>query len=518
MQNLIKTLTLLLVFIISFTIQAQPPIEWEAYFGGGEIDSPYGVVEDTDGGFVIVGSAISENGDVSESYGNGDLWIIKLDETGSLVWEKNFGGSGRDAGLTISKTSDGGFIVGGTTNSTDGDVAGYDGGFRDAWLLKIDQDGNFMWEKTFGSPSALTNSYEQIASVQETKNDGYLALITAYGEGGDVGEYFGGGDYWLIRTDELGNILWERSYGGSGTEVARNLIITSDNEILLAGTSSSIDGDLLGASGADGFWVLKLDSEGNIIWNKFYEGGFLPSIASTSDSGYILFGRAKENGQQGGQRDYRVVKIDGEGNPLWEKNYGGSAWDSFTTSVRETNQGNFILCGASMSNDIDVSDNNGLYDNWILEVDSIGNIVWEKCYGGMGSDYPGELILTSDGGMLLTSNSGSNEGTVGGVNGGSNDFWIVKFSGTPSAITSIEQESLLQVYPNPSNGNFTLSLENQSAEKLVEIVDVQGKVIYSEKTIGSQLNVNNIRAGNYVIRVVQKDLIKYKQIIVSESR
>lgn len=522
MQNLKKILALVLgLFAISLALAAQPVIEWESNLGGSEIDMAQDAVADTDGGIVVVGYSRSADGDVSGNNGELDLWLSKVDAEGNLLWEKNYGGSANDVGCTVSTTSDGGFIVGGGTGSTDGDISwnvGAEfGGVGDAWILKLDSEGNLMWENTLGS-LASANSFERTWDVQETNDGGYFALIESNEGGADVSEHFGFDDYWLVRTDELGNILWEKSYGGSEYDFPRNMIITENNEILLSGHSDSMDGDLVGASGEDSFWLLKLDMEGNTIWNKSYEGGIFSYVTMTSDGGYMLAGVATANvGNSYGEQDYLLRKLDAEGNEIWKQNYGGSEDDNWTQAVVETAEGNFIVCGSSRSNDIDISENNGFADYWIFEIDPMGNIVWEKSYGGSSWETPMAMLLTSDGGIIIPGNSSSSDGDVGG-NNGSTDIWLLKLSGTPSAISSLEQASLFQVYPNPSIGNFSIELENQNAEKHVELIDIQGKTIYSERITESHIDLNNIPPGNYMLRVVQEDLVEHKQVIVAETR
>src|SRR5215203_2186842 len=203
--------------IISPNIFAQAPsIQWSKCYGGYDIDRAYGIVQVDDGGFIIVGVAFSDNGDVvglHDDFGAmDDVWIIKLDTLGNLQWQKCLGGSISEGAYSISKTFDGGFILVGYASSDDHDVSGNHGIGNDYWLVKTDSNANIQWQKCFGG-----SDFEWAYSVIQTSDSGYAVIGEAQSTDGDVtGNH--GNDIWIVKTNGLGNLEWENAIGGWGHE------------------------------------------------------------------------------------------------------------------------------------------------------------------------------------------------------------------------------------------------------------------------------------------------------------
>src|SRR5205085_2881439 len=177
--------------------------------GGGAEDKAWSVVQTTDGGFVIAGSSLSNNGDITIPHGDYDYWIVKLDANGNLVWQKSLGGSGDDQAFSIQQTTDGGFIIAGVSYSQDGDVSGNHGS-GDYWIAKTDIAANILWEKSFGGTSTDVGY-----SVQQTIDGGFLVAGSTISNDGDVSQTHGGVDCWVLKLDTSGNLEWQKSLGGS---------------------------------------------------------------------------------------------------------------------------------------------------------------------------------------------------------------------------------------------------------------------------------------------------------------
>lgn len=206
-----------------------------------------------DGGFIVAGSTHSDDGNVSGNHGMSDFWIVKLDSEGVLEWQKCLGGSGHDWAHSVQQTADGGYILAGSTESNDGDVTGNHGG-QDFWIVKLKEDGELEWQRCLGGSSNDTAS-----AVQQTIDGGYIVSGYTESNDGDVSGNRGNSDYWLVKLSSSGDLLWQKCLGGSDHDYSHSLQQTTDGGYILAGSSRSNDGDVTGNQGDYDFWVVKLE-------------------------------------------------------------------------------------------------------------------------------------------------------------------------------------------------------------------------------------------------------------------
>ncbi len=294
---------------------------WERAYGGNQQDWANSIMPTSDGGYIVAGSTNSVDGDVTGYHppknlnqAPSDYWIIKIDSVGNLQWEKTLGGSGTDAGKYAEQTPDGGYIACGWSASNDGDVTGNHGGI-DYWIVKLNNTGNLEWQKSYGSGGT-----EAAYSVHATVDGGYI--IGGYSNpsgAGDVTGNHGSYDYWIVKIDDVGSLQWEKSFGGTGGDLAWSLQLTSDKGYVIAGSSSSNNGDVTGNHGSADMWVLKLDSTGAKQWEQSYGGSGGEqglAIAPTLDKGYIVAGSSTSNDGEvtgnHGNVDYWVVKLSND--------------------------------------------------------------------------------------------------------------------------------------------------------------------------------------------------------------
>jgi len=259
MKTLIKLFSSILFFLsATHFLFAQPTIEWQQNYGGSSADYAQSIQQTLDGGYIVAGGSSSNNGDVSGNNGGWDYWILKLDGTGNVQWEQNYGGSGYDYAYSIQQTLDGGYIVAGRSSSNDGDVSGNNGGW-DYWILKLDGTGNVQWEQNYGG-----SLDDGAFSIQQTLDGGYIVAGGSESNDGDVSENNGdAADYWILKLDGTGNVQWEQNYGGSGNDRAYSIQQTLDGGYIVAGYSLSNDGDVSGNNGDYDYWIVKLSDDGN---------------------------------------------------------------------------------------------------------------------------------------------------------------------------------------------------------------------------------------------------------------
>lgn len=305
------------------------------------------------------------------------------------TWANAYGGSGSDTIWSIRKTSDGGMILGGSTDSSGA-------GTSDGLLVKLDSSGNILWQKTYGGTD---NDY--FTSIQQTSDGGYIA--TGYSMSFGIG-----GDFWVVKTDSLGNVLWQKSFGGANFEYSTAVIENSAGNYMILGSTMSF------GSGSYDVWVLELNPVGSVVWQNVYGGTNydLPNtpdlIKQTLDGGYII---ACDSKSFSSQSDLLVFKINSTGSVLWQNVYGGLGGGA--SGIVVLADGSYMISG-----DVN-SFGAGNYDGWILHLDASGNILWQKTYGGAGNDNNINMIQTSDGNFFVSGNISSSG--FGGY-----DIWAMK--------------------------------------------------------------------------------------------
>lgn len=505
------------------TLQAQvaPSIEWQKSFGGSEIDQPSFIQQTSDGGFIVAGFTYSDDGDVSGKHGTSfyaDFWIIKLDVDGNLVWQKTLGGTLHDDGYSVRQTTDGGYMVAGWTGSNDGDVTGNHGN-TDFWLVKLDANGNLVGQKCFGGSSA-----EFAYSIQQTTDGGFIVAGGSASSDSDVSENNGSYDYWIVRLDSGENIMWQKSFGGVEYDIASSVEQTTDGGFIVAGHASSGDGDVTGHHGCTNsydecldYWIIKLDEDGNLIWEKSLGGSgsdIATSIEQTFDGGFIISGASDSyDGDVSGNHsvynqyttpdDYWIVKLDGDGNLVWQKCLGGSDYEN-STSVQQTSDSGFIVAGYAFSNDADVSGNHGNHDYWVLKLNTDGNLEWQECLGGIDGERAFCIRQTTDGGFVVAGYSNSNDSLVSG-NHGSLDYWIVKLSSDIFTGIAAPSTNFISYYPNPVQTQLTIDLAIPTREATIRVYDLQGRMIALPTTFTNtqaQLNTEKLQDGFYTLEII----------------
>lgn len=442
---------LLFILFASFLLpglSVSQVVQWQNTIGGSGTDWLRSIRQTKDAGFILGGHSGSNiSGDKTEN-GNGafDYWIVKTDSLGNIQWQNTIGGSVSDELSSIIQANDGGYLLGGFSSSNiSGDKTENSVGLLDFWIVKTDSLGIIQWQNTIGG-----NHWDELHSLEQTLDGGYIlggfSLSDISGDKTENGN--GDFDYWIVKINSSGVVQWQNTIGGSGRDDLRSLKQTSDGGYILVGNSeSNISGDKTeNSNGLSDFWIVKIDSSGNVQWQNTIGGSgndACQSIALTFDGGYILGGSSDSNisgdktENSSGGSDYWIVKIDSLGNIQWQNTIGGSQMDELNFIEQALDDG-YILSGFSNSN---ISGNKtepsvGYKDYWIIKTNSLGSIQWQNNIGGDGEEWLYSAIQTSDGGYILGgfSNSAlSGDKTENSI--GDYDYWMVKITENSSLIT-----------------------------------------------------------------------------------
>ncbi len=361
--------------------------------------------------------------------------MVPITFLGEVDWVKNYGGSGEDTAQSVIQTADGGYAVLGFSSSIDGDIVGKTTSVNDYWLLKLDAEGNLMWNKTYGG-----SKDDRGQSVVQTKDGGYAIVGYAMSDDGDGSNNEGFHDNWILRLDANGNILWEKSFGFSGHDHSYDVVQTDDGGFFFSGfldvTSSDGEGNTgkgsyLTRHGVGEFWGTKLDANGNLQWRRYFGGTNNDrsyGVVQSNDGGFVLAGASESDDfditDPKGSYDFWALKVNASGVLQWQKSFGGTGIDK-AYDIAKTNDNAYVIVGNTFSTDTDISKNNGESDVWLIKIDNTGNLIWEKNYGGTLFDAARGVNLTADGGFVIAGNSKSVDDNVV-ENQGENDLWVIK--------------------------------------------------------------------------------------------
>lgn len=321
--------------------------QWAKSYGGSGADLAQNAVQTPDGGYVVCGITYSNDGDITGGYEAADFWILKLDASGVLQWQKSLGGNSEDDPYSIALTSDGGYIVGGLTLSVDGDVTGLhgNGNLPDAWVVKLTAAGDIQWQKTFGG-----TWNEAVLSIIQTTDGGYIFTGGAISSNGDVAVNHGGEDVWVVKLNASGVIEWEKTYGGTADEQGSAIIEVQDGYIVASNTVSN-NGQVTGNHGNFDYWLIKISTTGELVWQKTYGGSGIDHCYNVSaiENGYLLSGYSMSNNGDVsaalGGADSWIVRVDEQGVILWEKSLGSANDDDRAVNAFQSADGTFTIAG-----------------------------------------------------------------------------------------------------------------------------------------------------------------------------
>lgn len=393
----------------------QGAIESSRTFGGTKNELANSVVKTEDGGYAVLGYTQSNDGDITDKPNDDfDYWVMKFNSNDELEWNKTYGGTLDDRGNKIIQTHDGGYAIVGNSQSSDNDAT-QNAGSYDFWVVKLTSYGVVSWEKSIG----YTGSDKGLSLIQ-TADNGYLLSgvidVTASGGAGNSKAILhAGGDYWTIKLSAGGVTQWTKYFGGTLSETLFDAIQTADGGFVLVGSSDSTDVDISNNKGTYDFWIVKIDADGALVWEKNFGGSEIDEargIALTGDGNYLIVGDTRsvdaDVSQNSGAADLWLIKITPNGDLLWEKTYGGGSFD-VGRAITKTQDGGFLIAGSSRSQDGDLTSNNGQNDAWVLKINNSGVIEWQKTIGGSNIDFAYGVTELNDRKVIVVGESSSSD-------------------------------------------------------------------------------------------------------------
>ena len=514
--------TLVLCYVFSTNVFGQNT--WIKTIGGSDNDEGISIFSTIDGGYVITGYTGTNDLDFTGmNKGSYDVFVIKYDSNHKEVWKNIIGGWKGDFGYSITHTLDSGCVITGTTTSNDGDFGGMNKGGEDIFIVKLNKEGKIVWKKLIGGSQDEVGHV-----ITQTSDSGFVVTGRTNSNNGDIPRIYGQyNDCFLLKLDRNGNIMWSKVIGGNDEDVGQSVTLTNDGGIIVTGYSGSNDGDFseMNKRYWDVF-VIKFDSIGNIIWKKTFGGSKWDksySIVCLEDNSLLVTGNTDSNDgdfrdmNKGGNEVF-IVKLDSIGNIKWKKTFGGTNEEE-TRSITVTKNNGVILVGNTNSNNGDFSllnKKNGTNDLFIVKLDTNGDLVWKRTYGGTGNDQGRSIIYRPNGDFLILGYTDSKDYDFTGLTkGGYHDIFVMKLdsNGNLNNTTSInefsEPTTTLSVHPNPFHNSTTISYRVETPSNVrIELLNTLGQTIevlredYTDiGTYQLPLNVSTLSSGMYSVRM-----------------
>lgn len=529
---MLKFFTSITILFSTFQItMAQAPyIVWQRALGGVLNDDGQSVIRTTDNNIAIIGSAESNvnSPDIHNQHavvsGTPDMWFIKFANDGTIIFNSCFGGGYDENGYSLTETRNGSIVLCGYADSNDQFVTGVHGvlspdpaGLNDYWVVKLDSVFNVEWQRCYGSTES-----DEGHLIKSTRDGGFILSGKIEGFDGDVTNFHGSYDLWVVKTDSLGNIQWQTALGGTLYDYPGSLIATADGGFIIGGNKGSTNGNITCTDAQKEIWIIKLDSVGNILWDKCYGGSgvdWVNSLLPAANNGF--YAACISNSTDGditnaqGMYDGWVFKADSLGNIIWEKSFGGTDWDGFS-SMTFTSDHSIVCSGGSRSPQFNY--HGGDADAYVVKIDTSGNLQWQSCYGGSNDDYSNSIVEASDSSLFFVGYSTSNDGDLI-LNRGGQDMWVVKLE-SPTAMSNYSIKNPLNnltafISDNALKINFT---SRKSGKCTISLFDITGKSVKSFNTSFQQgkneiKDYFNVVHGIYILKFISEEGIVSKKLV-----
>jgi hypothetical protein len=502
--------TIVLFLGMQLLLSGQPDIQWHKTYGGSKSDRMYSIQPTQEGGYIALSMTASGTGDVVGYHGSFDFWVLKLDKDGNIEWSRAYGGSAYDWPYDIRQAYDGGYIAVGYTESEDGDITNPIGEY-DAWILKLNVNGDIEWEKSIGG-----SKDDQFHSFELTKDGNYVIVGYTRSIDGNVPiPSKGGEDLWILKMNPSGEFLWQNRMGGQAYDAAEYVQPTRDGGYIIIGDSYSNDGDVTGGNGGSDFWVVKTDNHGQIEWQNTLGGmgGDYGNAVKEISDGYIVCGEAGSNNGDvigfHGYFDAWVLKLNHQGEIVWQRSLGGSNVD-YARDILIEQDSSIIIAGSTKSKDGDVKLNIGIVMLWMMKLSPDGQLVWQKTYGGTQGEESHSMCRTADGAYAVGGYSWSEDGDLQGITSqGQSDAWLIKFAPESTSTTQAPTPHL-ELFPNPATHTVFLNTPQYEESLQAIVTDLSGRELYRQQVNSFDgLEVSSLNKGVYLVEAIGEGGVRY---------
>ncbi|RLD50671.1 MAG: hypothetical protein DRJ05_19345 [Bacteroidetes bacterium] len=527
---IMKTILLILSLLCSILLIAQTPeIQWQQCYGTSDTDQSFGIVS-TDNGYLIT-IEIRINEGLTNYHGSFEIWLINVDSIGNMLWEKCYGGSSAESPQKLIKKSENEFYIFGNAGSTDGDVQSGNNGYADLWVVKINGQGDIIWEKTYGC-----TGHDNPRDMVLTPDGGFVMIDRIGVGGGDVSSFYGSGDVWMCKCGSLGNIEWETTLGNEGLDNCVSLIINSEGNIMMIGAAQKHGGvvECYPDESYGDVWIVELDMQGNIVSQHCYGGSSYDlgvNIIEHENGYYFTAGVFSNDGDisgfhgvpGGNSGDNWVVKTNDQLEILWQKSIGGYDND-IPQYITQTEDGGLIVIGYTSSHDGDVTGNHSWQDYyndiWVVKLTLDGEIEWEHCYGGENNEmlYTHSVLKKTDNNYVIAAVAQMNSYDVQCELQGDKDVWVfeIDIDDTTGLFDSPVAGGNVKVYPNPASDYVVFEQKGNTMNGKIQIVNIFGEemetiFVKSKKTVWDCRAVNS---GIYFYRMEIEGKVYSGKIVI----
>lgn len=537
-----KRIILFLTFFVAFSNIFPQTIDtlWTRAYGGSgyELFGTFATVSmyhgrwadiaiDENKRICIATTSQSSNYYVNQNNGYEDIWVIGLSSNGDTLWTKIYGGSSYERVLRVKAVNGGGWLIVGASSSSNGSFSSNHStsGTYDGFIIRLDSQGNELWRKMYGG-----SSDDYLYDVIETSDGYYMACGEAYSSDGDLAGTIDAMN-WVIKINKQnGNIVWSKTYYGADSpsldrlENLFRITETTDNKIVMTGYTTPDYNNI----NLDRINIIKIDLSGNVLWTKKIGapgGGDYPAAILPAENGgfYILaklFGTVGGGGDAsnyyGGSGDFWLVKLDASGNILFNKNYGGTNLD-VPYDMKYSSDGNLYLSGLTRSTDLDATSGAiGGTDFWLLKVNTSGDTLYTRRYGGSSNDFCSGIAITASGDTIyLVGGTDSNDGMVHGFKG-LRDLWIVKTVQSTTSYSSKVASNTVKIFPNPTKAIVEISCQG-SLPSTIKICTLTGQTIL-QREFTNRLDISHIQSGFYLLQLIDKSgyILKTEPILIEK--
>jgi hypothetical protein len=515
-----KTLPSLILLALHFIFIAgygqSPGIEWQKTFTGWFPFGSVGKAIHTADGNVLVTSTVATGPTFPGSHGALDTWVTKVNKDGVTLWSRALGGSDQDWFTAAYEMADGGFIIIGRTTSTNGDVTGKLG-YDDIWVVKLSANGTLLWQKTVGGSAPYIENDIFVKGLGLPDNS-FILIGHARSTDEEFATNHGSWDMFAMKFSTTGSIAWTRCIGGTSSEFAADALIKPNGNILLAGRSQSANGDFTTNKGADDLALVELDGSGNLLWTKTYGGAAAEQVGGLirMETGrYAVLAQTASNSGDitgaHGDQDLWIVSFNETGNLLWQKSLGGSKSERSSGMNYSSFDGSLVISAVTYSNDGDVSGFHGGYDSWLVKLSNTGQLLWQKALGGSGNENPSQLLIDQSGQLIFTAQTNSSDGDVSGFHGVS-DAWVVNLSSSGNLVW---QKSLggsgtelpTRIYAD-GNGYTLLALTQSNNDG-----DVRGNHYKSDTLVGDTSTTIYFYSDIWIVHVGNNGTLEWQKCL-----